>query len=137
VVSTVNVEVALRLVADGQAVPLVASFGYATSDPYAVRVAFHVGLDEPVEWIFARSLLADGAKAPEGHGDVLVWPSGDGQVISISLASPFGEALFEAPAADIAGFLAITYRLVPAGSEPGHVDIDAELTSLLAEGGPW
>lgn len=135
--STVNAEVALRLVAAGQVVPLVASFAYATSDPYAVRAAFHVGPGEPVEWIFARSLLADGVKAPAGHGDVLVWPSGDGQVLSISLVSPFGEALFEAPACDIADFLAITYRLVPAGSEPGHVDIDAELASLLAEGGPW
>jgi hypothetical protein len=27
-------------------------------DPYVVKIAFHVGTDEPVEWIFARDLIA-------------------------------------------------------------------------------
>jgi len=48
---------------------------YSGSDPYAVRMAFHVGTDEPVEWIFARDLLAAGIESRHGEGDVLVWPS--------------------------------------------------------------
>ena len=48
---------------------------YSGSDPYAVRMAFHVGTDEPVEWIFARDLLAAGIESRQGEGDVQVWPS--------------------------------------------------------------
>lgn len=73
---TVSAEVGLRLVvAEQTLVPLVASLYYSDRDPYAVRVAFHVGTDEPVEWIFARDLLAAGLTAAEGDGDVRVWPS--------------------------------------------------------------
>jgi hypothetical protein len=136
-VSTVNAEVVLRLIANGHEVPVAAGFSYAACDPYAVKVAFRAGLEEPVEWVFARELLADGAREPSGHGDVLVWPSSGGQVLTIVLSSPFGEALFEAPAAEVAGFLALTYRIVPDGGEPGCVDIDAEVAVLLAGGDPW
>lgn len=73
--ATVSAEVGLRLVAAEQTiVPLVASLHYSDSDPYAIRMAFHVGPD-PVEWIFARELFADGMTTPEGNGDVQVWPS--------------------------------------------------------------
>ena len=48
---------------------------YSGKDPYAVRMAFHVGTDEPVEWIFARDLLAAGIESRQGEGDVQVWPS--------------------------------------------------------------
>ena len=52
--STVSAELGLRLVVPQQTVvPLVASLYYSKEDPYAIRIAFHVGLDEPVEWIFA------------------------------------------------------------------------------------
>jgi hypothetical protein len=140
VVSTVNAQVGLLLVVpNGASIPLVASLSYSIEDPYAVRCAFHAGLGKPVEWVFARDLLAVGIRRHEGAGDVRVWPSGaDGRVLCIELSSPLGEALFEAPATDVASFLAVTYRLVPKGQEPGHIDIDAELDSLLrAEGDPW
>jgi Streptomyces sporulation and cell division protein, SsgA. len=66
----------LKLVVPQQTiVPLVASLYYSGSDPYAVRMAFHVGTDEPVEWIFARDLLAAGIESRHGDGDVQVWPS--------------------------------------------------------------
>jgi hypothetical protein len=107
-------------------------------DPYAVTIAFHVGLNEPVEWIFSRDLLAAGAKGSEGIGDVRVWPGDDDdghRVLNIELSSPFGQALFHAPAAEVTAFLARTYQLVPEGSEAGHVDIDAELFSFRAGGG--
>lgn len=136
--STVTAEIGLRLVVpSGQATPLVANLSYSAGDPYAVRIAFHVGLDEPVEWIFARDLLAGGIEGREGIGDVRVW-LGDGadahRVLNIELSSAFGQALFEAPAAGVAAFLARIYQLVPEGSEAGHVDvdIDAELFSLRA-----
>ncbi|HYZ53245.1 MAG TPA: SsgA family sporulation/cell division regulator [Streptosporangiaceae bacterium] len=137
--TTVSAELGLRLVAAEQTiVPLVASLHYSASDPYAIRMAFHVGADEPVEWIFARDLLADGLMTPEGDGDVRVWPSPEtgpaGKehgVLNIELSSPFGEALFETSSEAIANFLNRTYRIVPMGKESDVIDFDAELNGLL------
>src|ERR1700758_1043670 len=108
--STVSAELGLRLVVPQQTiVPLVASLFYSREDPYAIRIAFHVGLDEPVEWIFARDLLAKGIKERQGLGDVTVWPSAatpdphcedpepGRNILNIELSSPFGQAHFEAP----------------------------------------
>ena len=145
----VSAELALRLVAAGRTiVPLVASLYYSASDPYAIRMAFHLGPEDPVEWIFARDLLADGMVAPVGKGDVQMWPSapapaagqdagpdgeiyGQARVLNIKLSSPFGEAHFEAPAAMIASFLDRTYGVVRMGQESDVIDIDSELNTLL------
>ena len=138
--STVSAEVGLRLVVPHQTiVPLVASLYYSREDPYAIRIAFHVGLDEPVEWIFARDLLSMGIEGSEGQGDVHVWPSegseggAPGSVLNIELSSPFGQAHFEAPVKDISDFLRRTYEIVPAGDEGDHVDVEGELTDLLRQ----
>ena len=141
--ATVSAELGLRLVAAEQTiVPLVASLYYSAGDPYAIRMSFHVGADEPVEWIFARELLADGMTTPAGDGDVQIWPSSpaagpDGEiggpltVLNIKLSSPFGEAHFEALAEAISNFLDRTYSIVRMGQESGVIDIDAELNGLL------
>src|SRR5579863_8878099 len=107
--TTISAELGLRLVVPQQTiVPLVASLFYSDSDPYAVRMAFHVGTDEPVEWIFARDLLAAGIESRQGEGDVHVWPSPEsfaetrdrdvtgasesgGKILNIELSSPFGQ----------------------------------------------
>jgi hypothetical protein len=111
-------------------------------------MAFHVGTDEPVEWIFARDLLAAGIESRQGEGDVQVWPSPvscaetddldvigptqtGGTVLNIELSSPFGQAHFEAPAQAMSAFLARTYQIVPAGKETSYIDIEAELNDLL------
>jgi hypothetical protein len=147
--TTISAELGLRLVVPQQTiVPLVASMYYSGSDPYAVRMAFHVGTDEPVEWIFARDLLAAGIDSRQGEGDVQVWPStascADGddrhalwpaeegaKVLNIELSSPFGQAHFEAPARAMSAFLRRTYQVVPPGRESSYIDIDAELNDLL------
>ena len=153
--TTISAELGLRLVVPQQTiVPLVASLYYSGRDPYAVRMAFHVGTDEPVEWIFARDLLAAGIESRQGEGDVQVWPSarscaetegldvigtgdtaGDeqGAVLNIELSSPFGQAHFEAPARAMSAFLQRTYQIVPAGQESDYVDIEAELNDLLRQ----
>jgi hypothetical protein len=147
--TTISAELGLKLVIPQQTiVPLVASMYYSGSDPYAVRMAFHVGTDEPVEWIFARDLLAAGIESRQGQGDVQVWPSpiscaetGErgvtglsetgGKVLNIGLSSPFGQAHFEAPTEAMAAFLERTYQIVPAGQESSHIDIETELNDLL------
>ena len=130
----VSADLDLRLVVPDRApVPLVASLSYCADDPYAVRMAFHVGMEQPVEWIFARELLTAGPQYLTGDGDVQVWPASDDaeNVLNIALSSPFGQALFEAPAADVAEFVERTYELVPAGREGEFVDIESEIDELL------
>jgi Streptomyces sporulation and cell division protein, SsgA len=148
--TTISAELGLRLVVPQQTiVPLVASMYYSRTDPYAIRMAFHVGTDEPVEWIFARDLLAAGIRERQGEGDVQVWPSprscaaaedaaaedlagaGLGSVLNIELSSPFGQAHFEAPAEAMSAFLRRSYQVVPAGKEGDFVDIETELNDLL------
>ena len=133
--TTISAELGLRLVVPQQTiVPLVASLYYSGRDPYAVRMAFHVGTDEPVEWIFARDLLSAGIESRQGEGDVQVWPSArscaeadgldvigaadtEGTVLNIELSSPFGQAHFEAPAQAMSAFLDRTYQIVPAAGK--------------------
>ena len=154
--TTISAELGLKLVVPQQTiVPLVASLYYSGRDPYAVRMAFHVGTDEPVEWIFARDLLAAGIKSRQGEGDVQVWPStqscaetdgldaigsaasdgdSDGEtVLNIELSSPFGRAHFEAPTRAMSAFLDRTYQLVPADQESDFIDIETELNDLLRQ----
>ncbi len=132
--TTVSTELGLGLVGpEHTIVPLMASLSYSCQDPYAVKIAFHVGTDEPVEWTLARESLHSRA----GVGDVRAWPSaasGQGpKTLNISMTSPFGHAQFEASAAAFETFLARTYELVPDGDESEYMDFDAELTELLSQ----
>lgn len=131
---TVSAELGLSLVVpEHGAVPLVASLDYCADDPYAIKMSFHVGTEEPVEWIFARELLAAGLKGRAGEGDVKVWAGdpADADTLNIALSSPFGEAHFEAPLSATAEFLRSTYSIIPAGSEGDFIDVDSELDELL------
>ena len=133
--ATVTRSVDLLLVVgpvDTLAVP--ATLTYTANDPYAITAAFDAGASGTVTWVFARELLASGLDRPTGEGDVAVWPSLDAglQVACVSLSSPAGHALFEAPRAELIDFLAQTEALVPLGSEGDHLDIDAALADLLS-----
>jgi hypothetical protein len=144
----VYTEIELGLVGPEQMiVPLMATLSYSCSDPYAIRMAFHVGTDEPVEWALARDLLAAALHGREGIGDVQAWPSAascdpaldaagvaGGTILNIAMSSPFGAAQFEISAQAVAGFLYRTYKVVAAGDESGYLDFDAELAELLSQG---
>jgi hypothetical protein len=138
--STVSAELGVRLVLPKRTtVPLAARLFYSREDPYALVLAFGAGPDEPVEWLFARDLLAMGIEGRAGLGDVKVWPSADseggapGSVLHLELSSPHGQAHFEAPATEVSDFLRRTYQIVPAGGESGHIDVEAELNDLLRQ----
>lgn len=139
--TTVSAELGIRLVVpeEDAVVPLVAGLHYCAEDPYAVKVSFHVGTDEPVEWTFGRDLLCDGIEGPAGQGDVRVSPLMDpvdvteDETLTIEISSPYGHARFEAPVLEVAEFLCRTYELVPEGDESLHLDMDDELTELLRE----
>ncbi|EST28387.1 hypothetical protein N566_22820 [Streptomycetaceae bacterium MP113-05] len=120
----------------GIAVPALLS--YRVRDPLAVHFTFHVGADAPVEWSFARDLLAEGLHGPCGHGDVRLWPSGmggDRPVLNLALASMDGDALLTAPAEDVRSWLRATERLVAFGGEPVASSLDAELAAVLSASG--
>jgi len=130
----VTTQLELRLVVPGNpSLPVTAELTYDHTDAYAIRVAFHTGGTDIVEWTFARSLLTDGVTHPVGEGDVQVWPSHSAgrPVVCLSLSSPSGRALFETPLAELVEFLTRTYAVVPTGSESEHVDVEAELALLL------
>ncbi|MCL2581029.1 MAG: SsgA family sporulation/cell division regulator [Streptosporangiales bacterium] len=133
---TVTSDITVRLMTGGPEVELAATFAYFASDPYAVRLSFHVGEPEPVEWTFSRALLRTGLEHAFGPGDVRIWPACDG-LLNIELSSPFGQARFELLAEAAAAFLNRTYQAVPDGAEPEHRDddVDTELADLLRQEG--
>ncbi|MEY2249251.1 SsgA family sporulation/cell division regulator [Streptomyces sp. BF23-18] len=133
--TVVERELELHLVLSPEhSIPVPARLRYRADDPYAVRITFHVGSDHPVNWTFARELLVEGVFRPCGHGDVRVWPTkvGGRGVVLMALSSPDGDALLEAPAAQITAWLERTLRAVPPGIEAGQLGIDAGLAELLA-----
>ncbi|MFE1768108.1 SsgA family sporulation/cell division regulator [Streptomyces angustmyceticus] len=117
-----------------RSVPVPARLTYRTDDPYAVHVTFHIGSPTPVRWTFARELLVEGVFRTCGDGDVRVWPtkSGGRSLVCVELDSPDGRALLEAPAAAVSAWLERTLRVVPPGSEQGHLGLDKGLSDLLA-----
>ena len=147
--SEISAELGLGLVGPGRTiVPLTAGLSYSCADPYAIRMAFKVGTDEPVEWILARDLLAAGLKGSEGLGDVRAWPSAVScdpdaaavggsaagqQILNIAMSSPYGQAQFEVSAKVIEEFLQRTYQLVATGQESSYLNFDAELIELLSQ----
>ncbi|GGW35700.1 sporulation protein SsgA [Streptomyces lucensis JCM 4490] len=133
--TVVERELELRLILSPEhAVPVPARLAYRTDDPYAVHITFHIDSEHPVDWTFARELLVEGVFRPCGHGDVRVWPSRTGRrgVVLMALDSPDGDALLEAPAAQVSAWLERTLRAVPPGTEGGRLGIDDALDHLLA-----
>jgi hypothetical protein len=147
--SEVSAELSLGLVGPERTiVPLTAGLSFSSADPYAVRIAFDIGTDRPVEWFLARDLLAAALLGSEGLGDVRAWPSAascdpevvalDGAVaghaiLNIEMNSPYGQAQFEVSAQAIERFLQRTYQLVATGQESSYLNFDAELTELLSQ----
>jgi hypothetical protein len=135
--TVVERELELNLVLSPErSVPVPARLGYRSDDPYAVHITFHIGSDHPVHWTFARELLVEGVFRPCGHGDVRVWPTkvAGRSVVLVALSSPDGDALLEAPAAQVSAWLERTLRVVPPGTEAEQLGIDDALAELLAPG---
>ncbi|MER7934970.1 SsgA family sporulation/cell division regulator [Streptomyces sp. NPDC048409] len=133
--TVVERELELRLILSPErSIPVPARLCYRSDDPYAVHVGFHVTSDTPVHWTFARDLLVEGVFRPCGHGDVRVWPTKvEGRsVVLMALSSPDGDALLEAPVAQVSAWLERTLRVVPPGTEAGRLGIDDALDQLLA-----
>ncbi|MDT0435831.1 MULTISPECIES: SsgA family sporulation/cell division regulator [Streptomyces] len=128
-------ELELKLILSPErSIPVPARLGYRADDPYAVHVTFHINSEHPVSWTFSRELLVEGVFRPCGHGDVRVWPTkSEGRsVVLMALSSPDGDALLEAPSAQVSAWLERTLRVVPPGTEGEQLGIDDALDQLLA-----
>lgn len=132
---TVTSEITAALTDPPPEMRMTVVMSYSDADPYAVQAAFDVGLEEPVEWLFARDLLAAGFLGWTGSGDVRIRIDERGQVLSMELWAGH-RAVFEFDVDDVLGFLRRTYQLVPEGSESDHVDRDALVGYLTASGRP-
>jgi hypothetical protein len=133
--AVVTTEITLNLVIGGDyGIPVPASFHYSAHEPLSVIADFMSG-EVAVQWVFARDLLQGALEQPTGQGDVTCWPafSSGERVVCIALHSPSGEALLEAPAEEIAAFLARSYEVVPEGTEIDHLDIDGLIEDLLGD----
>jgi hypothetical protein len=117
--------------ANGQA-ELPAELRYDAADPFAVTLAIGTECDEPVVWVFARTLLAAGIGGAVGEGDITVEPAKDlpGRQLRITLSTDC-LATMVAPSDPIVEFLVESFARVPSGTETEHVDFDAEIASLL------
>ncbi|MFJ4426906.1 SsgA family sporulation/cell division regulator [Streptomyces bobili] len=133
--TVVERELELRLVLSPErSSPVPARLSYRSDDPFAIHIGFHINSEYPVHWTFARELLVEGVFRPCGHGDVRVWPTkvGGRSVVLMALSSPDGDALLEAPAAQVSSWLERTLRVVPPGTEGEQLGLDEALAELLA-----
>lgn len=98
----------------------VATLSYDKSDPYAVAMRV-TDTGGPVEWVFARDLLADALDhGRAGVGDLVVIARGDLVVLSLSTPDGTGAAVFRRD--DVTTFVARAQRIVPPGRESGFLD---------------
>ncbi|WP_028814680.1 SsgA family sporulation/cell division regulator [Streptomyces flavidovirens] len=106
---------------------------YATGDPYAVRMTFHLPGDDPVTWAFGRELLVDGLAKPCGEGDVHIGPADPEELVDVHIRLQVAgdRALFRASAAPLVAFLDRTDRLVPLGQECALGDFEGNLDEAL------
>jgi hypothetical protein len=121
-------------VADELPIPLPAELRYSAADPYAVRLSLGAPSAPSVDWVFARSLLAQGLRRPTGSGDVAVFPRRQchPDVIRILLRTRAGAALLEVAGAAVSAFLHHTEALVPPGTEHHRIDLDRVVAQLTA-----
>ncbi|MGX9883386.1 SsgA family sporulation/cell division regulator [Streptomyces sp. NPDC002276] len=128
------------VVAEGVDRPVMLDLSYDGADPYAVSLTFHMCTDATVRWVVGRQLLLDGLETLAGVGDIQVWPSrrpwAPGRVHIALCPCPKQEAVVvSAPARGVEAFLRQTLALVPAGTEEGHLDVDATVHQLLTDPG--
>ncbi|MET7988476.1 SsgA family sporulation/cell division regulator [Streptomyces sp. NPDC005281] len=131
--------VRMRLVvSSSSSMPVPTTLRYRSSDPYAIEAWFRASPNELVRWVFSREILTAGLRTSAGVMDVKMRPavSVGMEVVFITLQSPEGTALLEAPRAALQKFLRQTFDLVAPGDEGQHVDVDElfKLTTRDAQG---
>jgi len=131
---SVQAEVMMNfLVSDELSFRIPVELRYETSDPFAVRLTFHLPRDAPVTWASGRERLIDGVGRPCGDGDGRVSPADPDMLGEVLIRLQVGrdQALFRSGAAPLVAFLDRTDKLVPLGQEGALADFDAHLEEAL------
>ncbi|MFE0424131.1 SsgA family sporulation/cell division regulator [Streptomyces sp. NPDC058953] len=135
-VTVVEQTVRARIVASAPRVePVRAVLRYETHDPFAVRMGFPADATlegNELAWAFARELLAAGMERPAGDGDVRIRPYGYDRTV-VEFHAPEGVAVVHIRTSEVRRFLDRVQRLVPAGDEGRHLDLDHDLAELLRD----
>lgn len=110
---------------------------YRTSAPFEVRVTMSDASGRAAMWVWSREVMDAATRTCS--------PVGDHQVI-MSRISPLDllvrlngdpgmagntSCVLALPLATVRRFLALTFELVPRGTESGYLDLDGELRALL------
>ncbi|WP_020664077.1 SsgA family sporulation/cell division regulator [Amycolatopsis benzoatilytica] len=107
-------------------------FTYDARDPFAVTLTL---TGYGVDWVLARTLLADGVNAGAGEGDVYVCPDVHGKpVVAVTLFGDTGTLILRFSRSDIERVLDAMERIVPEGSESGRIDWSREFGWLVSGG---
>jgi Streptomyces sporulation and cell division protein, SsgA len=131
--STVSRTYPFRMLGAQGCVEVTVELRYCRAQPYAVVATFHADARSSVQWDFSRDLLIEGMIDEAGLGDIRIGPADDNAyTIIFELRSPEGRAMLATDAGPLAEFLAASYELVAVGAEHLAVDVDHELTALLA-----
>lgn len=110
---------------------------YRTSAPFEVRVTMSDASGRAAMWVWSREVMDAATRT--------CTPVGDHQVIMCSVGGPDllvrlngdpsmtgnTSCVLALPLATVRRFLALTFELVPRGTESGHLDLDGELRALL------
>ncbi|GGZ25392.1 SsgA family sporulation/cell division regulator [Streptomyces poonensis] len=145
-ISVVHEVVVHVVLADEPPVPLPAELRYDSTDPYAVCLsvgpagsagsAGSAGASSTgtVDWVFARSLLAEGLTRPAGVGDVLLVPRYRRRppAVRVIVRSAAGAAALDLAASAVTAFLERTHMVVPPGTEGAHIDLERVVAELVA-----
>ncbi|MFH8491001.1 SsgA family sporulation/cell division regulator [Streptomyces longisporoflavus] len=117
--------------------PLPAQLHYDLTDPCAVRLSLGAPLTRPVDWVFARSLLAEGRQLPTGIGDVQVTPVNTSRPprVRLDLRTAAGAAVIEIAATDVTAFLEQSFAVVPPGAESAYIDLDRAVAEVTGQSG--
>ncbi|MFF4623422.1 SsgA family sporulation/cell division regulator [Nonomuraea jabiensis] len=116
-------------------VSLPAELRYDSPDPYAVCPSLGAPLTSPIDWLFARGMLAAGLHMAVGTGDVKVAPHRRGHPdrVRIVLRSGTDEAAVDVDTSTVRAFPLRTLELVPTGTESMHTDLDRALGEFLED----
>lgn len=125
-----EIQLTMRMITETATSKVRTRLRYRAEEPYAVMLVFDSD-SGPIEWIFARDLLATGLTAPAGEGDVRIWPADSTDPIFFELRSPSGQAVFAADRGQLERFLRHTEQIVPRGGETAVMAVDRHLAALL------
>ncbi len=102
---------------------------YKANDPYAVTAAIDV-LEGPETFVFARTLLSHGMRAPHGEGHVRITPGHHPALVDFDVTITGGRLEFSLPQYGLVGFLMRSYEVVEPGAESRRINWADELQHI-------